>query len=145
MLTKLFEEYIDSNELKEMFQEADINGNGTIEREEWKAVLRKQRPIQGKSTWNKLKIFDKIGGQEIINKIVEAFYGKVENHEVLGNFFKGKDIEKIAKSQFVYIAQTVGSPTVWAGKQLDELHRGMNISPEVFDTYVELFVATAKE
>ena len=68
MLSSLLSDYVNEVKVAQMLTEADIDKNGTIEFEEFVEVMRKQREqdAAGGGLWDYLKIYDKLGGQEVV-------------------------------------------------------------------------------
>lgn len=56
-------------------------------------------------------IYEAIGGQPVIDKIVDAFYPKVYADEEIGHLFQG-DMEEIKQKQRLFFAAVVWRPRV---------------------------------
>jgi len=60
----LFGDYIGKEEIDQMIVEADEDKSGTIEVQEFIDCMKKQKAAGGNSGWNRLKMFETIGGEE---------------------------------------------------------------------------------
>jgi hemoglobin len=58
-------------------------------------------------------MFDMLGGIGMIEQIVDKMYAKVVDDPLLKPVFRGKDIGKIVKHQYLYLSATFGGPTPW--------------------------------
>lgn len=60
-------------------------------------------------------IYEAIGGQPVIDKIVDAFYPKVYADEEIGHLFQG-DMEEIKQKQRLFLPQLFGGPALYSEK-----------------------------
>ena len=141
----LFSDYISKAEIDQMIVEADEDKSGTIEIQEFIDCMKKQKSSGENSGWNRLKMFDAIGGSEGVAAIVTAMYEKVKAEPDLMSYFEGKDVQGIVAAQCKYLSAAVGGPTPWSGRSLVEVHTGMNISEDAFNKYATLFEEAAIE
>lgn len=58
-------------------------------------------------------LYDKIGGQETVDKLVEAFYPLVYAEPELAPLFAG-DIEEIKRKQKMFLPQFLGGPAFYS-------------------------------
>jgi hemoglobin len=58
-------------------------------------------------------LYDEIGGQETIDKLVEAFYPRVYEDEDLRPIFEG-DMEEIKRKQKLFLPQFLGGPALYS-------------------------------
>jgi hypothetical protein len=72
-----------------MIQIADEDGNGTIEKNEFRKVMMRYRTGEaaGKAGWARLRLIDEIGGEEKVVNIVESFYRVLVTDGTLGHWF----------------------------------------------------------
>ena len=78
-----------------MIKEADINDDGIIEPDEFVQVLEIHRSKQSGTSWGKLKLYDRIGGEDGVAEVVDIFYAKLLKDPVLLEFFRGKNLQNI--------------------------------------------------
>ncbi|GIP31124.1 globin [Paenibacillus sp. J2TS4] len=57
-------------------------------------------------------IYEAIGGEEVIRRIVEAFYPKVQAHPLLSPIFP-EDILPVMEKQFMFLTQFFGGPSLY--------------------------------
>ena len=141
----LFSDYISKHEIDQMIVDADEDKSGTIEIQEFIDCMKKQKSSGAESGWNRLKMFDQIGGSEGVAAIVGKMYEKVKADPDLMSFFEGKDVQGIVAAQCKYLSGAVGGPVPWTGRNLVEIHTGMNIPAAAFDKYATLFQEAAVE
>ncbi|PZD94962.1 globin [Paenibacillus sambharensis] len=58
-------------------------------------------------------LFDAIGGEPAVRAIVEAFYPKVQEHELLSPLFP-EDITPVMEKQFLFLTQFFGGPQLYS-------------------------------
>ncbi|PLT28900.1 group I truncated hemoglobin [Peribacillus deserti] len=80
-------------------------------------------------------LYEKVGGEEAIAKVVDYFYNKlVLKDDTVNTFFLNTDIEKQRRHQTKFISFALGGPKQYSGKSMAKAHEGMNIQPAHFDT-----------
>jgi hemoglobin len=87
-------------------------------------------------------IYERIGGAEGIDGLVDEFYESIMSDEVLKPYFKHASTGKIINMQKQFFAAATGGPLIYAGKPLKEVHKHMGISRYEFDRYVGHLVKT---
>ncbi|MFC0471606.1 group 1 truncated hemoglobin [Halalkalibacter kiskunsagensis] len=79
-------------------------------------------------------LYEKIGGEEAIAKVVDYFYSElVLKDETVNHFFKNTDMEKQRRHQTKFISFALGGPNQYSGKGMAKAHEGMNIQPDHFN------------
>jgi len=89
-------------------------------------------------------IYDRIGGAEGIEGLVDDFYEKITNDEVLKSYFKNASVGKIMNMQKQFFSAATGGPLLYSGRPLKEVHKHLGISRYEFDRYVNHLVDTLK-
>lgn len=79
-----------------------------------------------------MSLFEKLGGEKGIEKVVEVFYEKVLNDESVNQFFKETDMEKQKRHQTLFISWVTGGPNQYTGNSMEKAHEGMNLQEEHF-------------
>ncbi|ADU29087.1 group I truncated hemoglobin [Evansella cellulosilytica] len=78
-------------------------------------------------------LYEKIGGEEAISKVVDYFYNElVLNDPTVNHFFDNTDMEKQRKHQTKFISFALGGPNQYSGASMAKAHEGVNIQPEHF-------------
>ncbi len=81
----------------------------------------------------KQSLLEAVGGYPTLEKVHKIFYDKVYAHPWLGKFFEGHDQTSIEKRQSAFMAEKMGGPKEYMGKQPYMAHRNMYITDELFD------------
>ncbi len=79
----------------------------------------------------KHSMFDAIGGLTAMERIHKSFYDKVYAHAWLGKFFIGHEQQAIELRQTQFMAEKMGSKTIYPGRELPLAHRRMYITEEL--------------
>ncbi|MBO9605413.1 MAG: globin [Paenibacillaceae bacterium] len=58
-------------------------------------------------------IYEAIGGETALRRLVEAFYPKVQAHPLLGPIFPA-DIRPVMEKQFLFLTQFFGGPPLYS-------------------------------
>lgn len=58
-------------------------------------------------------IYEAIGGEATVRKMVEAFYPRVQAHPLLAPLFP-EDIEPVMERQFMFLTQFFGGPSIYS-------------------------------
>lgn len=77
-------------------------------------------------------LYEKVGGEEAISKVVDYFYELVLKDENVSHFFENTDMEKQRSHQTKFISFALGGPKQYSGKSMEKAHEGMNLQPEHF-------------
>jgi hemoglobin len=77
-------------------------------------------------------LYEKVGGEEAISKVVDYFYELVLKDETVKHFFEDTDMEKQRGHQTKFISFALGGPKQYSGKSMEKAHEGMNLQPEHF-------------
>lgn len=79
-------------------------------------------------------LYEKLGGEEAIEKVVDYFYSElVLKDETVNQFFIHTDMEKQKKHQTKFISFALGGPNQYSGQSMAKAHEGMNLQPAHFD------------
>ncbi|MUG86416.1 globin [Paenibacillus timonensis] len=58
-------------------------------------------------------LYDNLGGEETIRRLVEAFYPRVQREPLLGPLFP-EDITPVMEKQFMFLSQFFGGPSLYS-------------------------------
>lgn len=79
-------------------------------------------------------LYEKVGGEEAIAKVVDYFYSElVLKDETVNHFFEHTDMEKQRRHQTKFISFALGGPNRYSGQSMAKAHQGMNLQPNHFD------------
>jgi hemoglobin len=84
-----------------------------------------------------MTLYEKIGGEAAIRKVVDYFYDLVLADPTVNHFFKNTDMEKQRLHQTKFISFALGGPNQYTGKSMSKAHEGMNLQPKHFDAIVK--------
>ncbi|MFE8699908.1 group 1 truncated hemoglobin [Cytobacillus sp. FJAT-54145] len=83
-------------------------------------------------------LYEKVGGEEGISKVVDYFYTNlVLKDPTVQQFFNETDMEKQKSHQTKFISFALGGPNQYSGKSMQKAHEGMNLQAEHFDAIVK--------
>ena len=87
------------------------------------ARFRKPEPVS---------IYDRIGGHEAIEVVVEDFYLRVLADDQLSGFFTGTNMNRLKGKQAEFIAAALGGPEPYTGAPMKQVHQGRGITMHHF-------------
>jgi len=93
----------------------------------------------------KQSLFDAVGGLPTLRKVHKIFYDKIYAHDWLKVFFTGHNQEAIENRQTDFMAQKMGGPVKYMGREPKVAHRHMYISRELFDVRQALLKESLQE
>ena len=73
------------------------------------------------------KLFERIGGETGIEKLVAAFYDRVVADETLAPFFEHASMERLRMMQKEFFSEALGGPLFYSGRSLRQVHAGLGI------------------
>lgn len=90
-------------------------------------------------------IYDRIGGEEGIEKLINSFYERVLKDPVLSPYFENVPMEKLVRMQREFFAMATGGPAEYTGRPLAHVHQHLKIGKRVFQRYTEHLLTTLEE
>jgi len=78
-------------------------------------------------------LFDRLGGMDAISAVVDRFYDRVLDDPELNPFFERTNVAWLRKRLAVFIAQAVGGPAEYRGRDMKTVHERLAIQPVHFD------------
>lgn len=75
-------------------------------------------------------LYEKVGAEEAITKVVDYFYELVLADDTVNHFFKNTDMEKQRRHQTKFISFALGGPNQYSGLSMAKAHEGMNLQEE---------------
>ncbi|MEE6176592.1 group I truncated hemoglobin [Mycobacterium sp. 050134] len=73
-------------------------------------------------------IYDRIGGHEALEVVVEDFYARVLADEQLSGFFSGTNMNRLKGKQVEFFAAALGGPEPYTGAPMKQVHQGRGIT-----------------
>lgn len=89
--------------------------------------------------------YERVGGGSAVSSVVQRFYEKVLDDELLTPYFEGVDMTLQRRHLALLVAQLLDGPAEYAGRPLDEAHRGLHITDEAYDHVVAHLVGSLHE
>ena len=79
-----------------------------------------------------VSIYDRIGGHEAIEVVVEDFYARVLADDQLSGFFSGTNMSRLKGKQAEFFAAALGGPEPYTGAPMKQVHQGRGITMHHF-------------
>lgn len=73
-------------------------------------------------------IYDRIGGHEALEVVVEDFYVRVLADHQLSGFFTGTNMNRLKGKQVEFFAAALGGPEPYTGAPMKQVHQGRGIT-----------------
>ena len=89
-----------------------------------------------------LSLYERLGGKDGVEKVVDRFYDLVLADESVRDFFADTDMKRQRLHQTLFITFAVGGPNEYGGASMQKAHEGMGIRDEHFDAIVSHLVSS---
>ncbi len=89
-------------------------------------------------------LFERIGGEETVASLVDAFYARVLSDPELAAFFENTSMNKLRHMQREFFAAALGGPIRYTGRSLSEAHYGRGITVQHLRRFVDHLLATLR-
>ena len=90
-------------------------------------------------------LYEQIGGQPAVEKLVKAFYKNVLSDPLLSPFFQTISLGKLERMQIAFFSVALGGPEPDPRINLFEVHQGMGIQVKHLTRFTEQLVKTLEE
>jgi hemoglobin len=90
----------------------------------------------------KTSLYDRLGGNDGITTVVDAFVMRVAGDDRINGFFENTDLPKLKAGLVDQICQATGGPCTYGGRSMKEVHKGMGVTNDAFDALVSDLSAT---
>lgn len=77
-------------------------------------------------------IYERIGGREALEVVVEDFYARVLADDHLSGFFTGTNMNRLKGRQVEFFAAALGGPEPYTGAPMKRVHQGRGITMHHF-------------
>lgn len=89
-------------------------------------------------------LYNRLGGQAGIEKLVKTFYDRVTADPELTPYFKDADMAKLRHMQQEFFAAAMGGPSTYHGRPLNHAHAGLGISGTAFSKFAVHLLETMR-
>ena len=90
----------------------------------------------------KSSLYERIGGEAGIEKLIGAFYQRVQGDPELAPFFQHTSMEKLKVMQKEFFSEALGGPLFYSGKSMREVHAGRGIKKSHLRRFTNHLLAT---
>ena len=90
-------------------------------------------------------LFDKYGGQDTVDTVVEKFYALNLEDDRIKHFFEKTNLKRLKNHQKRFVAMALGGPNNYQGKAMRAAHKKLDLNDEHFDAVVGNLVSVLKE
>lgn len=87
-----------------------------------------------------LSIYDNLGGESTLRRLVEAFYPKVQAHPLLGPLFP-EDIMPVMDKQFMFLSQFFGGPSLYSDQYGHPMMRARHLPFPITEERAEAWLS----
>ncbi|WP_068783415.1 globin domain-containing protein [Paenibacillus phocaensis] len=87
-----------------------------------------------------LSLYDNLGGEGTIRRLVEAFYPRVQRDPLLGPLFP-EDITPVMEKQFMFLSQFFGGPSLYSDAFGHPMMRARHLPFPVTEERAEAWLA----
>jgi hemoglobin len=81
-------------------------------------------------------LYDHLGGRDTIELAVRGLYARLLEDPEIGPVFDGVDVLRLRSHMTSFLSAALGSGLVQMGRNLQEVHAGLQITDEMFDATV---------
>jgi hemoglobin len=78
------------------------------------------------------RLFEKLGGAEGVQAIINDMYQRVLADPMLSPFFEKVPMDRLRRMQYQFIASALDGPVEYTGAELNAIHRGRGIAAKHF-------------
>ncbi|NMO95599.1 globin [Paenibacillus lemnae] len=91
-----------------------------------------------------LSIYDQLGGAEGIRALVEAFYPRVQQNDVLAPLFP-ENIEPVMEKQYMFLSQFFGGPALFSEAYGHPMMRARHMKFTITDLHADAWLGCMAE
>jgi hemoglobin len=82
-----------------------------------------------------MSLYDRIGGAEGIDDVIDRFYDRVVADPFLAPIFAATPMDRLREMQKSFVSAALDGPTIYAGRTLQEAHAGRGITAAHFAAF----------
>ena len=94
---------------------------------------------------NRETLYDRVGGEATVARLVGALYERVLADRELAPFFANSSIEKVRAMQTLFFCAALDGPFEYSGRPLAAVHYGRGIRPPHLARFVAHLLATMRD
>jgi predicted SnoaL-like aldol condensation-catalyzing enzyme/truncated hemoglobin YjbI len=116
--------------------------------EHWDVLQEIPEKMPHENGFFKPSLYKRIGGYDAITSFVDLAFPRVAVHPQLQKYFIGHaNDSKYRQRQLIIdkLASTLQGPTIYLGRSLDSVHKGLNITAEEWDVFMEILTQAMDE
>ena len=91
---------------------------------------------------NTQSLYDRVGGETGITRLVDSFYQRVLADPELSPFFAHIPMEKLHRMQVEFFSSALGGPLQYSGRPLAHVHQSHGITKDHLRRFTEHLLAT---
>lgn len=91
------------------------------------------------------QLYDRIGGQEGIEKLVDAFVKRIAQDKAVLPYFAKSSVKHFKQGFINHLCAITNGPCQYIGDSMVDIHTGMNINEGDFNRVVELLVQAMED
>ena len=89
-------------------------------------------------------LFERVGGEQAIAKLIDEFYDRVLVDPELKPFFKDTSVDKLRRMQREFFSAALDGPITYTGRPLSHVHHGRGITKHHLARYVDHLIETLR-
>jgi len=90
-------------------------------------------------------LYERIGGEAVVDKLIDRFYGKVTSDPELAPFFKHSPMENLLKMQKEFFCTALDGPQGYFGLSVVKAHQGRGIKMRHCNLFAQHLLESLKE
>lgn len=92
-----------------------------------------------------ISLYQGVGGQKGIERIVEAFVDQIARDKNILPYFAKSSVSHFKQGFIKHLCATVNGPCSYDGDSMSDIHTGMNITEKDFNRVVELLISAMED
>lgn len=85
-------------------------------------------------------LFNRIGGQEVLEGMVDNLVKNIGQDDVIFHFFADSNVTRFKEKLYLHLCEVTDGPCTYDGDSMVDIHTGMNVREGDFNHLVELMI-----